>query len=172
MRFVVADDPEAVALRAALADRVCDTDAAGLMTANVWLWASEPPGADPRAVVSALLADPGFPARPWLEPNLGSAPPWVALTAEAAGAAAVRLLTRGQSLEVPAFDGEPEAAAGFAGRLLAWVGPPVAALASLEYRPGGVSSGFRLFRVPHWFDEGLALVGPRRVALLWFVGTD
>jgi hypothetical protein len=171
MQFVVAEDPEAAALREELAGRAMDTDAAGLRTANVWLWAVEQPGPDPRAVVSALLADPAFPGRQWLEPDPGSAP-WVSLTAEAAATAAVRLLTGGQSLEVPAFDCEPEAAAGFTGRLLAWVGRPVAALASLEHRPGGVSSGFSLFRVPHWFDEGLGLVGPQRVALLWFVGTD
>lgn len=171
MRFVVAEDPEAVALGAELADRACDTDAAGLMTANVWLWVVEPPEPDPGAAVAALLADPGFPARKWLEADRAAAP-WVALSAEAAAAAAVCLLTCGQSLEVPAFPGEPEAAAGYAARLLSWVGSPAAALASWKHRPGGVSSGFGLFRVPHWFDEGLALVGPRRVALLWFVGTD
>src|SRR5262245_4947524 len=135
MRFVAAEDPEALALRAELADRACNTDAAGLMTANVWLWAVEPPGPEPRAAVAAQIADPQFPAREWLEADRGAAP-WVELTAEAAVGAAVRLLTRGQSLEVPAFHDEPEAAARFADRLLAWSGLPVAALASWEHRPG------------------------------------
>ncbi|MBN9121989.1 MAG: hypothetical protein J0I06_23080 [Planctomycetes bacterium] len=171
MRVVAAEDPEALALRDDLTGRAMDTDAAGLMTANVWLWAVERPDPDPRAVVSAVLALPEFPGRTWLEPDRGSAP-WVELPAEAAIGVAVLLLTGGQSLEVPAFHGESEAAAQFAARLLAWAGHPVAAMASWEHRPGGVSSGFNLFRVPHWFDEGLALVGPQRAALLWFVGSD
>ena len=171
MRFIVASDTEAVSLHRELVDRATDTDADGLMTANVWLWMVEQPSPDALAIVSSLLAQPGFPGRQWLEPNLSSAP-WVALTAEAAATAALRLLTGGQSLEVPAFQGEPVEAARFTKGLLAWVGSPVAALASWEHRPGGVSRGFGVFRLPHWFDEGLALVGPQRVALLWFVGTD
>jgi hypothetical protein len=171
MRFKAAEDPEAAALRAELADRAFDVEDTGLMSANAWLWAVKRPESDPRAVLSALVTDPGFPARQWLAADHGSAP-WVNLSAEAATTVAVRLLTGGQSMETPAFSDELEAAVRFTARLQAWAGRPVAAMCSWEHRPGGVSSGFSLFRIPHWFDEGLALVGPQRVALLWFVGTD
>jgi hypothetical protein len=169
MRFIAATDPEAASLREELAGRAMDTDAAGLMTANVWLWSVEQP--DPRAVVSALLAHPGLPCRELLEPHAASGP-WVPLSPEAARAEAVRLLTSGASLEIAAFHDESQAAAEFAGRLLGWVGSPVAAFASVERRPDGSAAGFGVFRVPHWVDEGLVLVGPGRVGMLWFVGTD
>src|SRR5581483_7882817 len=169
MRFVAATDPEAASLRDDLAGRAMDTDAAGLMTANLWLWAVEQPDPDPRAVVSALLAHPGLPCRELLEPHAASGP-WVPLTPEAARTAAVRLLTSGASLEIAAFSDEPGAAGESAERLLGWVGGPLAAFASMEHRPDGSAAGFGVFRVPHWVDEGLVLVGPQRVGLLWFVG--
>jgi hypothetical protein len=84
----------------------------------------------------------------------------------------VRLLTFGASLEIAAFHNDPHGAVRFAGRLFGWVGSPVATLASMDHRPDGFARGFGVFRVPHWVDEGLVLVGPERVVLLWFVGTD
>jgi hypothetical protein len=171
MRFVVAEDPKAATLRDELINRAMDTDAVGLMTANVWLWAVEQPDPEPRAVVSALFAHAELPGRQWLEPSVGLAP-WVSLSSEAAAVVAVQLLTRGQSLEIPAFQDEQQAATQFVAELFAWVGSPLTAFGSMEHRPNGPSSGFVVFRVPHWFDEGLVLVGSQRVAALWFVGTD
>jgi hypothetical protein len=171
MRFVVAEDPEAMSLRADLADRAMDTDASGLRTANAWLWVVQQPDTDPRAVVADLLAHPTFPCRHLLEPHAVSGP-WLALNPAVARDLAVKLLTSGASMEMPAFDGEPRAAEEFAGRLLGWVGHPLAALASMDHRSDGSAAGFGVFRVPHWVDEGLVLVGPGRIGMLWFVGTD
>jgi hypothetical protein len=121
--------------------------------------------------VSALFAHHGLPCRELLELHAASGP-WVSLTPEAARAAASRLLTSGTSLEIPAFSDDPRAAEKFVGHLLDWISVPLAAFASREHRPNGSAAGFGLFRVPHRVDEGLVLVGPWRVVVLWFVGTD
>jgi hypothetical protein len=173
MRFIAAQDGEANSLCQELAARATDTDAPGLMTANLWLWAFEANGlaSDPRAVVAALLGDTGMPCRELIEPH-APASPWVSLAPAVGHAAIVRLLTSGASLEIAAFHDERHAAALFASRLFGWVGRPLAAFASMEHRPDGSAAGFGVFRLPHWVDEGLALVGPERVGLVWFVGTD
>jgi hypothetical protein len=173
MRFTVARDTEAASLCDELAARAMETDAPGLMTANLWLWDVEPANStsDPRAVVVALLGHTSIPCRALLEPRAALGP-WVSPAPEAARAAAVRLLTFGASLEVAAFHDEQQVAARFADRLLGWVGSPVAALVNIDHRPDGSAAGFGVFRVPQWVDEGLVLVGPERVGLLWFVGTD
>ena len=173
MRFTATQDTEAVSLRDELASRALGTDAPGLMTANLWLWDVEPASSasDPRVVVVALLGRTGMPCRDLLEAQVALGP-WVSLAPEAARKAAMRLLTSETSLEIAAFDEEPRQAALFVDRLFAWVGSPVAALASMDHRADDSAAGFSLFRVPHWVDEGLVFIGPARVGLLWFVGTD
>jgi hypothetical protein len=173
MRFTVAQDTEAASLRDELAGGAMDTDAPGLMTANLWLWDVEMAGSapDPQVVLAALFGHASMPCRELLEEQ-PALRPWVSLGPEAARSAAVRLLTSGASLEIAAFQDEPQSATRFADRLFEWSGGPVAVLASMEHRPDGSAAGFGVFRVPHWVDEGLVLVGPERVALLWFVGTD
>jgi hypothetical protein len=171
MQFVPAADSEAAALHNELVGRAADTDAAGLMTANLWLWVVEQPDPNPRAVVSALFGGLAMPRRELLEPHT-AARPWVPLPPDAVGTAAMGLLTSGTSLEIPAFDDDVRAAERFVGRVLAWVGSPVAGFASMEHRPDGSAAGFGVYQVPDWVDEGLVLVGPQRVGVLWFVGTD
>ncbi|MBN9523816.1 hypothetical protein J0H58_35780 [bacterium] len=171
MRFVAAGDREAIVLREELIGRAMDTGAAELMTANLWLWEVEQADPKPQVIVSALLSHSGLPGRALLEPNVSSGP-WVRLSPEAAHAAAVRLLSAGASMEVAAFADDGEAAMGFADRVFAWVGRPVTSFASMEHRPDGSAAGFGVFHVPHWVDEGLVLIGPERVGMLWFVGTD
>lgn len=173
MRFTAARNTEAASLRDELAARAADTEVPGLRTANLWLWDVEPDisACDPRAVVAALFGLASMPCRELLKPHAVQGP-WISLDPETARAAAVRLLTSGTSLEVAAFDDEPQAAALFAVRLFEWLGSTVATLASMDHRPDGSAAGFRVFSVPHWVEEGLALVGPERVGLLWFAGTD
>jgi hypothetical protein len=173
MRFIAADDAEAVSLRQDLADLASGTEAAGLMTANLWLWEIESSGStiDPRTMLAALFDGPDLPCRELLEPRAASGP-WVAPPPETAHAAVVRLLTTGTLLEIPVFFRHPQAASAYALRLLAWVGRPLAAFASMEHRPDGSAAGFGVFRLTGWEDEVLVLVGSQRVALLCFVGTD
>lgn len=171
MIFVAAEDPEAAALRAELDERASDTDAPCLMTANLWLWAAGSPERDPRETVSAMFAAPALPCRELLRPHAASGP-WIALSAKPARAAVVRLLTAGASVEVAAFAQDPGAAGQFADRLFDWVGRPLTAFTNLEHRANGSGAGFGVFRVPHWVDEGLVLIGPERVGLVWFAGTD
>jgi hypothetical protein len=173
MRFVYAGDPEAAALSANISARAIETDAPGLMTANLWLWDIEPdrPESDARVVLGALFRHTGLPCPELLEPHAASGP-WVDLTPQAAQALTMRLLTSGASLESAAFEDEPQAATEFVDRLFGWVGRPLAAFANMEHRADGVTTGFRVFHVPHWVDEGLVLVGSERVGLLWFMGTD
>jgi hypothetical protein len=173
MRFSPAQDTEAASLCDELAARALDTDAPGLTTANLWLWSVEATGLafDPKAVIAALFDQPSVPCRGLLEPHVAFRP-WVHLASEAARDGALRLLTSGVSLEIAVFHNEPQAAARFVRRLFGWVGNPLAALASTDHRSDGSAAGFSLFRLPHWVDEGLALIGSERIGLLWFVGTD
>jgi hypothetical protein len=173
MQLFDVNDPIGESLRAELSSRASNTDAPGLLTANLWLWAFRPgsAAADPHAVVAALFEYPGLPCRHLLESEIASRP-WVSLGPEAAQAALFRLLTSGVSLEIGAFDAEPSAAMDFAARILKWIDRPLAVFGSMDHRPDGSASGFRVFRVPHWLDEGLVLIGPASVGLLWFMGTD
>lgn len=171
MKFTTAADAESAILREELAARAIDTNAIGLATANVWMWAIESASSDPGAVIATVFGPDGLTCRELLEPDFALCP-WLRLDPETARAAAVRLLTSGVSLEIAAFQDEPQAAARFASHLFAWVGNPITTYTSMEHRPDGCAIGFGVFRVPRWVDEGLVLVGPERVALLWFLGTD
>jgi hypothetical protein len=42
----------------------------------------------------------------------------------------------------------------------------------MEQQSDGSAAAFSVFRVAHWVDEESVLVGPERVASLWFLGTD
>lgn len=174
MRFITATDGEADTLCRELADRAMDIDADGLLTANLGLWiekSDRPPDTSPLGVAVALLHQLGSPFRNHMRTEIELAP-WVPLDYLKATETALRLLVHGQSLEIGAFDDEPEAANVFVQRLFAWVGSPVVGFTNIAWRADGSGAGFSLLSVPHWCDEGLLLVGPNRVAFLWFFGTD
>jgi hypothetical protein len=173
MQFLIAVDPEAAALRGELAALATSTDQPGIMTANVWLWQIESLGQDlnPRELTAALFKHSSAPGQKLLLQHPESAP-WVELSPTAAQEAALQLLCSGTSLEIAVFDGDLRTAMKFVDRLFTWVGSPLKAFTNLEHRKDGVVAGFSVFQLIHWVDEGLVLLGPNRIGLLWFLGTD
>jgi len=168
MQFSFSEQPEAIALKEELTLRTRETDVPGLHMANLWLWDIEhgAPIHNPREVLDFLFRATSFPCRDFL---VG---PWVTHSATSALTAALQLLSSGVSLEGGAYEDEPNEAGEFLHRIFNWLGSPVTAFANMEHRNAYSAAGFSVFEVPHWVDEGLVLIGPNRVAALWFLGTD
>ncbi|HEY9748744.1 MAG TPA: hypothetical protein V6C63_08700 [Allocoleopsis sp.] len=88
------------------------------------------------------------------------------------------LLTQGVSAEIPVFDSNA-LALSYTNRLIQFIGEPYTCFSNIEpeklqnFEPFYKSrSGFSVFRVGHCCDEGVVLISPKYIGLLWFLGYD